>query len=733
MSKWDNLTDSQLEKINFYCNDDMRELRKICDYLIGKYNLNSNMYDEDLYSVAIDTLMESVTKYNKKKSKFKTFLTGNLRRKFSTWMRDNARGCRCNVQRDSNGKILKDENGNNIIISNTSFDVPNDDGVDLKEIVASDFDMEESVLQDDDINSGQAGKYMNSLGGIQREIAQYLYDGYCSAEIKKMLNLEDKEYQEILNDMRSYDKKRILFEDLETENEIEEIEEENKKMGTSEKKKDTSYSLESISKKLRKNRIRDNHILQRHSGQWSNRIKSELISDILQGNSLTQIIISEEIKGDIQMLWLIDGKQRCTNIDDYLHDGFAISKNVTIGDIKYQGDKLDENGNILYNEDGFPIPENKVFNIRGKKFSQLPEELQDKFKEYQIPVMLNLNCSKKKIAYDIARFNRCRPMNKAQNGWLGLDEEFAELTQNILKMDFFKADCKKSKYSASNVTSGALRRMLVETIMVSEFMDDYTSDFGRICEYLTENADQGMFIDLYVKMDRLNNLLGEETAELFNVKNSFLFFTLFNKFTKLNLEDEKFDDFLCAFQSDLHSKEINGESFDSLNEESGTKKKGLIIKKLNLLETLMREYLDITEEVEECPEQEDTYEEIEVDETESAEVNTEEEESIAQQSVSEFVKDNVYDGEKPDEDDISYYEEDLDSLTLEVDNNSLLLEPENHNSLVGIVAYSYKEDKRLDEWFVDFFSRNNTYIKNQKENYTYMVNDFETYLERNAA
>lgn len=50
------------------------------------------------------------------------------------------------------------------------------------------------------------------------------------------------------------------------------------------------------------------------------------MSDILQGRALTQVIISEEIKNGIQMLWLIDGKQRCTNIDDFMHDGFAISK-----------------------------------------------------------------------------------------------------------------------------------------------------------------------------------------------------------------------------------------------------------------------------------------------------------------------------------------------------------------------------------------------------------------------
>ena len=72
---------------------------------------------------------------------------------------------------------------------------------------------------------------------------------------------------------------------------------------------------------MQRKRIRDDHILQRHSGQWKGFAKSELVSDILRGKSLTQIIISEEIKDGIKMQWLIDGKQRCTTLDDYLHDG----------------------------------------------------------------------------------------------------------------------------------------------------------------------------------------------------------------------------------------------------------------------------------------------------------------------------------------------------------------------------------------------------------------------------
>lgn len=143
---------------------------------------------------------------------------------------------------------------------------------------------------------------------------------------------------------------------------------------------------------------------------------------------------------------LIDGKQRCSTLDDYLNDGFAISKNVKNYNIRYQVTKLDENGNEVLNEDGFTEVEFREFDIRNKKFSQLPDELQEIFEDRQIPVLYNMNCTKKDIADDIARFNRSRPMNVAQNGWLGLDEDFAELVENICKMPFFQKEIGKQLY-----------------------------------------------------------------------------------------------------------------------------------------------------------------------------------------------------------------------------------------------------------------------------------------------
>jgi len=483
-----------------------------------------------------------------------------------------------------------------------------------------------------------------------------------------------------------------------------------------EKYKNTSYSIDSISKQLRKKRIRDDHILQRHSGQWKSFAKSELVSDILRGKSLAQVIISEEIKCGIKMQWLIDGKQRCTTLDDYYHDGFPISKNVKNYNITYQVPNLDNEGNEILNEDGFPIPKYETCDIRGKRFSQLPEELQDIFKDRQIPVLYNTNCTKKDIADDIARFNRSRPMNKAQNGWLELDESFAELVGNISKMHFFQPEFNGSSYTSNNVTSGAIRRIIVESIMVSDFIDDF-GDFDKMCEFLSEEASDSNFTEFYSLVERLTVICNTGNSnKLFNAKDSFLWFGLFSRFVKLGIDDNKFADFMNNFDT-LRSVEIEEVSFDSILEGTkSTKDKGIVIKKLNHLEKLMNQYFNIKSE-----------NEIEYEAQEDEFVSNDTDITITENES--FIADVLNMDLNEVSENMDIYNEDLDCLTDKtIRDGSKLLDHANRKSLLAMVAYSYEQDVDLDEWMADYTSKNNTYFIDQRKNFNMMLSSFKNYL-----
>lgn len=729
-----------------------KKLHNMVDKILSQFGGITDFDKEECYSIAnlyISKYIKSQLDQNIEdfdEDKFNGYMYFGITNKIKTYITRKNRGKRCQIVTSKEG----DKEVKQYIYPTSLDNLMTDDGeTKYMDVIPSDFDIESSIDVGELLNLGEnVIRYISSLGTIQRQIADLIMQGCNSTEIKEILHISDKEYYTYLSDMKEYDKRKLLKTE-ECENvDIEEELPMETKTTTSERTKSTSYSIESLSKQLRQHRLRDNHPLQRTSGQWNLLTKSELISDILQGNSLLQIVISEEIKAGIIMHWLIDGKQRSTNLKDYLEDGFAVSKNVQRYMIEYQTDKTDEDGNVILNEDGFPIPESKTFDIRGKKFSQLPEELQDKFKDYQVPVMLNLNCTKKDIAYDIARFNRCRPMNVSQSGWLGLEESYAEYVDKILKMDFFKVDCDKSSYSNTNIKNGSLRRVIIEAIMTSKYLSHFDKDFGKMCIYLTENANESVFIDFYLTLEKLFNVLKGDTSDIFNNKNSFLWFALFDKFLEYDIEDDKFNDFIQEFKETLHSKEIDGVTYDCLNGQKGTKDRSSVTKRFNHLLTLMKEYLHIEDSVEESEsdvikddlfdtevvEESDDKKPIIAEVTEYSAIGNKEIEHVCGEVVDkdtlEFVKmcvdDDVTDA------DILDYEEDLDVVTLDVDNNSKLLDGVNHKSLIALIAYAYKIDEDIDDWFKDYFKRTNTYEIDQKRNYLHMRNDFIRFNKKGA-
>lgn len=729
-----------------------KKLHTMVDKILSQFGGITDFDREECYSIAnlyISKYIKSQLDQNIEdfdEDKFNGYMYFGITNKIKTYITRKNRGKRCQIVTSKEG----DKEVKQYIYPTSLDNLITDDGeTKYMDVIPSDFDIESSIDVGELLNLGEnVIRYINSLGTIQRQIADLIMQGYNSTEIKEILHISDKEYYTYLSDMKEYDKRKLLKTEESEDVNIEEELPMETKTTTSERTKSTSYSIESLSKQLRQHRLRDNHPLQRTSGQWNLLTKSELISDILQGNSLLQIVISEEIKAGITMHWLIDGKQRSTNLKDYLEDGFAVSKNVQRYMIEYQTDKTDEDGNVILNEDGFPIPESKTFDIRGKKFSQLPEELQDKFKDYQVPVMLNLNCTKKDIAYDIARFNRCRPMNVSQSGWLGLEESYAEYVDKILKMDFFKVDCDKSSYSNTNIKNGSLRRVIIESIMTSKYLSHFDKDFGKMCIYLTENANESVFIDFYLTLEKLSNVLRGDTSDIFNNKNSFLWFALFDKFIEYGVEDNKFNDFIQEFKETLHSKEIDGVTYDCLNGQKGTKDRSSVTKRFNHLLTLMKEYLHIEDSIEgsesdvieddlfdtEVVEESDDKKPIIAEVTEYSAIGNKEIERVSGEVVDkdtlEFVKMCVDDGVT--DADILDYEEDLDVVTLDVDNNSKLLDEVNHKSLIALIAYAYKMDEDIDDWFKDYFKKTNTYEIDQKRNYLHMRNDFIRFNKKGA-
>ena len=426
-------------------------------------------------------------------------------------------------------------------------------------------------------------------------------------------------------------------------------------------------------------------------------MKGNLISDILQGNPIPPLVFAEQVANGLAIIWDLDGKQRCTTAYSFSKDAFKITKNIRRWLIAYQTSVKGKDGTEIFDKSGFPVYEKQEFDIRGKKYLELPEELQDRFKEYNFEIVQYLNCSSEDIAYHIARYNEGKPMTVSQKGLTRLGEKFATMVKSISGMPFFRD---YGGYKVSEGGNGTVNRVVVESVMAANFLEHWKKKQEDMCEFIKDNATAEDFDSFEDLVERITRAGTEETFNMFDSKDSFMWFGLFARFVKTGFGDSRFIEFMAEFSRSLHRREINGKSFDDLNGKA-TKDKAVVLNKINHLEKLMNEYLGTGKE--------------------AGPVDGE-------KSILEFLRDTVSPGIT--QEDFSLYQEILEDLSLNVDHSSKLLEEANRPSLLALVAYSIEMDMDLDIWIVEFFKKNAAYCSNQAENYKNMVKELTAYFRK---
>lgn len=683
------MTDISMSRILYaYYTNNARKLHGLVDKILSKFGGLSDKDYDDFYSLANEVFANLLRSYDQDEGDFDGFLHSCLSNRIKT-----------EITKRNRNKRKADRMA-------VSIDTPIGDEEDLTlgDILADDFSID-SILEEKfgGYQDERVEKYLSNLSKIQRQIIEMKMDDTPVSEIKERLNLSDKQYDKHCQGLKSFDNISILYIDNTRVN----LEENRLKMRdnmmndtinntmtvTMEKSKPNRLSIASINKKIDKHTIRFDHPLQRESEQWSPSMKGNLISDILQGNPIPSLVFAEQIVNGIAIIWDLDGKQRCTNAYSFSKDGYKISKNIRRWMIEYQAPVVDEDGKAVFDENNFPIYENREFDIRGKKFSDLPEELQEKFNDYNFEIVQYLNCSSDDIAYHIARYNEGKPMTASQKGITRLGEEYAGTVKSISSMPFFKD---MGGYKVSEFRNGTINRVVVESVMAVNFLEDWKKKQEDMCEYIRDHAVSADFDNFEDMVGRLERVVTDEVSDMFDSKDSFLWFGLYAKFLKDETDDKKFIDFLKEFSDSLHSKKIKNISFDDLNGKS-TKDKNVVIAKMNHLTMLMDDYLSMRREI-----------------------------MSKDEDILSFLKENV--SREITHDDILLYSDMLNDLTLNVDNDSRLLEEGNRPALIAVIGYACNKDIDLDDWFVELFKQNKKYIPDQKESYLYMKDALDRFI-----
>ncbi len=467
-----------------------------------------------------------------------------------------------------------------------------------------------------------------------------------------------------------------------------------------------TYSLISYLDQIREEDIRSDQDVQRLSGQWDASMINELVVTVLTDDYIPPIILGEEEREDeTTQLWIIDGLQRSSSLLMFRYGNHKITSAIEDSVIEYQKKKIDIDGKVARDDGDNIVYDTLEFDLKGKTYDELPDELKKKFNGYQIETVVHQNCTMAMISKLVRRYNNHKSMNAAQKAFTYLDK-FARKIRGVVDLRFFK-DC--GSYTGKEKTSGVYERMVSESVMAMFHLDNWQKNGKKMGTYLNENATDEEFDLLKDIICRLEAVVDDKYKDIFNSKNSFIWFTFFHRFTRFGVEDIKFGEFLKAFQNDLHSiifAEYDNRSFDTIDDGKGTKDKKVIIQKLDMLDRLMNEFLHIN--------------------TENREGSVEED--IEPMTDEQFIIENVGGDANELLKDMDLYNESLDDLlenTIRV--GSKLLDPDNRQSLLALVVYSYKEDKDLDEWLTEYASNNNTYFKDQKRNYLHMLESFEKY------
>ncbi len=456
-----------------------------------------------------------------------------------------------------------------------------------------------------------------------------------------------------------------------------------------------TYTLDMYLKKNKKGDIDNNADVQRNF-VWNNEQINELIVTVLTDDYIPPIILGEE---ENSKLHIVDGGCRTVALAKFRDGNYKITASVENPVVPYKKKIMDENGNIIY--------EDAVCNIKNKTYEKLPEELKEKFDEYQIETVIHESCDSSKISRYIKRYNNHVAMNTDQKAFTYIDK-FASRIRKILDSRFF-VEC--NSYSEKDKIKGVVERIIVETMMCMNHFDNWKKQPKAACKYLNDNATEEEFELFADNLHRLENIITDDIKDIFNKKDSFIFLALFDKFTKLRIDDIKFAEFLREFKENLRFFRRNekGLLFDEIDKELSTKDKQVITDKLDMLENMLMNYLQISEE--------------------DKKSIIENQVIAAKDIIREYVDDGVTD------EDIELYEiiaNDVSEVVEDIDSG--FLTDSNRPSFVALVGYAVKEDidRSLKEWLPDF-EKKESLILNQKQNYLYMKTDFELFLNNGSS
>lgn len=333
---------------------------------------------------------------------------------------------------------------------------------------------------------------------------------------------------------------------------------------------------------------------------WSREMMNSLIYSALSRRIyIPNIILAEEKKENgTKQTYVVDAGQRTETLYQFRYEGYRVTSALRNYIIPYNRKKLDKDGNYKRDEYGNIQYELVEYDIRRKTYDELPDELKSKLNGCPLSTTIYQDCTREEAAELVLLYNNHLAMNVSQKS-LTYIGRYADEIKRIKDTSGFLKNC--TALTENERKKGVWERVISECVMSVNHMDNWKKTPKAMCDFLNKNSHMEEYTNLEQYYNRLmaysDKIKNKDVANLFTSKNLFIWVKLFDIFSKYNMPDEKFGDFLNVFIKEAQYTEIDGENWHTIDENRNTKDKSVIMKKVSYLEKLMGNYFHINGDV----------------------------------------------------------------------------------------------------------------------------------------
>lgn len=220
------------------------------------------------------------------------------------------------------------------------------------------------------------------------------------------------------------------------------------------KKSSINWTVKQFTKMMDKGTISFDYPIQRAGSQWDLLQKSLLIHSIAGDYpipALYSIVQEEEINGKkANVYYILDGKQRLTNIRDFVRNEYMLhidTPSVVIDDEEYDL--------VVRNEKGEPIA--------GKTFDELDKEVRDEIESFSLQIYRLDEITDEQIEELFFRLNNGTPLSKQQKAKAKMGTKWASRIKELVNHELMK---EKASFTELQIKKADDETAILQTMML---------------------------------------------------------------------------------------------------------------------------------------------------------------------------------------------------------------------------------------------------------------------------